>query len=47
VTEGGRPATQSAGLKFLRMDGGAAVFDAASGSYRFEAKGFVPVKAVR
>jgi len=44
VTEGGRPATQSAGLKFLRMDGGAAVFDAASGSYRFGVKGFVPVK---
>jgi len=47
VTEGGRPAARSAGLKFLRMDGGAAVFDAASGAYRFEVKGFVPVKAVR
>ena len=36
VTESGKPAAQSAGLKFLRMADGAAVFEAGSGSYRFQ-----------
>ena len=35
VSEGDRPVKRSAGLKFLRMEGGAAVFAAEPGSYRF------------
>ncbi|KAB2340198.1 family 78 glycoside hydrolase catalytic domain [Actinomadura rudentiformis] len=35
VTEGGRPATDAPGLRFLRMEGGAAVFEVGSGSYAF------------
>lgn len=35
VTEGGKPADQAAGLKFVRMDNGAAVYEAGSGSYAF------------
>lgn len=35
VLESGQPATSVAGLKFLRMENGAAVFAAESGSYRF------------
>jgi alpha-L-rhamnosidase len=35
VTEGGRPAAGAEGVRFLRMEGGAAVFDVASGRYRF------------
>ena len=37
VTEGGKPAGEVAGLKFLRMADGAAVYQAGSGSYRFAA----------
>jgi alpha-L-rhamnosidase len=36
VSEGGHPATQARGLKFLRMDNGAAIFEAGSGRYHFE-----------
>jgi len=35
VSEGGRPATQAAGVKFVRMEAGAAVFEVGSGEYRF------------
>ena len=35
VSEGGKPAKRSAGLKFLRRESGRAVFDAEPGSYRF------------
>ena len=37
VTEGGKPAAQAEGVKFLRMENGAAVFAVGSGAYRFEA----------
>ena len=35
VTESGVPAERAAGLKFLRMEDGRAVFEAGSGAYRF------------
>ncbi|WP_327725886.1 family 78 glycoside hydrolase catalytic domain [Streptomyces europaeiscabiei] len=35
VTEGGRPAKAAKGVRFLRMEGGATVFEVGSGSYRF------------
>ncbi len=35
VQESGKPAATAAGLKFLRMDHGAAMFEAGSGSYAF------------
>jgi hypothetical protein len=35
VTEGGQPADKSAGVRFLRMDGGAAVYEIGSGDYLF------------
>jgi len=35
VRESGQPATKAAGLKFLRMERGTAVFAAGSGTYRF------------
>jgi alpha-L-rhamnosidase len=38
VTEGGKPAAEAAGVKFLRTEAGAAVFEVESGRYRFEAK---------
>jgi alpha-L-rhamnosidase len=38
VTESGKPASASAGLKFLRMEDGVAVFLAQSGKYSFEAR---------
>ena len=38
VTESGRPAKRAADVKFLRMEGHAAVFEVGSGSYRFEAR---------
>ncbi len=37
VREGGKPARASAGLRFLRMEDGTAVFDAVAGRYRFSA----------
>ena len=37
VTEFGAPATKSAGVKFLRMEDGEAVFEVGSGAYRFQA----------
>lgn len=37
VTEGGRPATKSPGLRFVGMAGGCAVFEAGGGSYAFTA----------
>jgi alpha-L-rhamnosidase len=36
VTEGGRPAEKAKGVRFLRMENGAAVFEVGSGSYRFD-----------
>ena len=36
VTESGKPAALSKDLRFLRMESGAAVFEAGSGRYRFE-----------
>ena len=38
VTEGGKPPDQSPGLKFLRYEGGAAVFSAVSGQYSFRSQ---------
>ncbi len=35
VTEGGKPASQAKGARFLRMEGGAAVFEVGSGKYVF------------
>ncbi|HYG23902.1 MAG TPA: family 78 glycoside hydrolase catalytic domain [Verrucomicrobiae bacterium] len=39
VTEGGKPATGSAGVKFINMEAGKAVFEVGSGSYRFRSSG--------
>ena len=36
VTESGKPAASAAGVKFLRMEDGAAVFAVGSGSYQFQ-----------
>jgi alpha-L-rhamnosidase len=38
VTENGRPAAQSPGVKFLRMERGAAVYAVGSGRYTFESR---------
>jgi hypothetical protein len=38
VTEGGKPASEARGLKYLRTEAGATVYEVGSGSYRFEAK---------
>ena len=38
VTEGGRPALSSRGVKFLREENGCAVFEIVSGDYDFESK---------
>ena len=38
VMEGGKPATEAAGVKFLRMEDGAAVYEVQSGAYSFEAE---------
>jgi alpha-L-rhamnosidase len=38
VTVSGKPAAQSAGVKFLRMENGDAVFAVESGSYKFESR---------
>jgi len=35
VREGGRPAAQSAGVQYLRIQDGCAVFAIGSGTYRF------------
>ncbi len=39
VTESGVSAAQADGLKFVKMDNGAAVFEAGSGTYQFEVEG--------
>jgi hypothetical protein len=36
VTESGKPVTKAEGVKFLRMENGAAVYAVGSGTYRFE-----------
>jgi alpha-L-rhamnosidase len=36
VTEGGKPASQSGGVKFLREENGRAIYETTSGSYKFE-----------
>lgn len=36
ITEGGKPAASRSGIKFLRSERGAAVFEVGSGHYRFE-----------
>ena len=38
VLESGKPAATAAGLKFVRMESGAAVFEAGSGNYAFTSK---------
>lgn len=38
VSEGGRPAAQSPGLKFLRTDTSFVVFEAGSGTYKFQSE---------
>jgi alpha-L-rhamnosidase len=35
VREGGQPASAAPGIKFVRMDGGTAVYEIGSGSYSF------------
>ena len=35
VREGDIPAAEAAGVRFLRREGGAAVYEVGSGSYRF------------
>ena len=37
VTESGRPAAQATGVKFLRSENGAAVYEVGSGTYAFKA----------
>ncbi|MCC2669971.1 MAG: alpha-rhamnosidase [Armatimonadetes bacterium] len=37
VTEGGKPASRAVGLKLLRSENGAAIYEAGSGTYRFTA----------
>ena len=36
VTESGEPAAEAAGVKFLRMENSAAVYEVGSGFYRFQ-----------
>ncbi len=36
VTESGKPASKSDGVKFLRMENGSAVYEVGSGTYRFQ-----------
>jgi alpha-L-rhamnosidase len=38
VSEGSGPASRAAGVRFVRMDDGAAVFEVGSGQYRFAVK---------
>ncbi len=38
VTEGGQPAAQAEGVKFLRMENGTALYEVGSGTYRFISK---------
>jgi alpha-L-rhamnosidase len=38
VFESGRAAEKVRGIKFVRMDAGAALFEAGSGTYEFETK---------
>ncbi len=35
VTESGKPASQAEGVRFLRMENGAAIYGVESGSYSF------------
>ena len=36
VTEGGKPASEAPGIKFIRYENGTAVYETGSGAYRFE-----------
>ena len=36
VTESGKPASESGGVKFLRMENNAAVYAVGSGNYQFQ-----------
>ena len=38
VTESGQPAAKAEGVKFLRMEGNAALYEIDSGTYRFNSK---------
>jgi alpha-L-rhamnosidase len=38
VTESGKPAASAEGVKFLRMNDGAAVYEVGSGTFRFQSK---------
>lgn len=38
VLEGNKPASEAEGVRYLRMEDGAAVFEVGSGTYRFVAK---------
>jgi len=42
VTEGARPAAKAQGVRYLRMEGGAAVYHVGSGRYRFVSRGWRP-----
>jgi alpha-L-rhamnosidase len=36
VTESGKPAAKANGVKFLRMENGAAIYEVGCGTYRFQ-----------
>jgi alpha-L-rhamnosidase len=38
VTENGKPAAQAEGVKFLRQEGGRAVFEIGSGQFAFQSR---------
>jgi alpha-L-rhamnosidase len=38
VTEGGKPASKEIGIKYLRTEAGAAIYEIGSGSYQFESR---------
>ena len=38
VTKSGKPVSQSSGVKFLREENGRAIYEIASGEYKFESK---------
>ena len=37
VTESGKPATEAAGVKFIRIENGKIIFEVGSGNYSFSA----------
>jgi alpha-L-rhamnosidase len=43
VTEGGKPVAQAMGVKFVRFDAGAAIFEVGSGEYNFTSVILIPL----